>query len=351
MIHRTLAAAGLLGLALVPSATSSVQAQSTASGRAVYVSPTGSDAADGRGRATAFRSLERAQAALKSGVADTVYLTDGVFRRSAPLQITGLGRPQSWLAAPGAHPVLDGGGRADAAIGVNGADITVAGLRVTNFAQNGIVVLGGTNVTIRDNRIDRIASSGWNTAAIMVMHYGKGVTVARNSIADTGYVGIGYFAGPDGDLSGARILDNELTGTCRKVADCGAIYIIGRTPTANGAVIRGNHIDDYGPAGNETKAIYLDDNLSGAEVSGNVISGRGSYAIQLHGGSGNRVVGNTVTLSPGQPFLFHQELPGRRMTGNVVSDNIVRGGGAGPLDVKYGGASRPTLRGNRVGSR
>ncbi|MBW4330269.1 right-handed parallel beta-helix repeat-containing protein [Stakelama sp. CBK3Z-3] len=320
--------------------------------QAVYVSPQGDDSASGRTPQTAFRSLERAGAAVRSGNASTVYLMEGIFRRSSPFVIAPSPRPQRWIAAPGAQPVLDGGNKTGQALMVTGHDVTVQGLRIVNFTDNGIVVSDADGVTIRDNVVRHIASPGWTRAAILVVQVAKNVTVEANDVADTGYVGIGYFASAGGNLRGVRITDNRLARTCLRVADCGAIYVSGRTPTANGAIIRGNRIRDYGPSGGEAKAIYLDDGLSGAEVSRNVISGQGTYALQIHGGSDNLIVGNVINLPLGQPVLFYQQKEdgsSQAMANNRMSGNVVRAPGQPKLNVKFGGRGSGLILGqNRI---
>ena len=80
-----------------------------------YVSPQGDDGANGGTPATAFRTLQRAEGAVKPG--DTVLIGSGVYegdttaRRpgSALLSIDVSGRPDAWItwkARPGHRPEL-----------------------------------------------------------------------------------------------------------------------------------------------------------------------------------------------------------------------------------------------------
>ena len=316
---------------------------------AVFVSPNGDDGADGRTLKTAFRTLERAGTAVGRGHADTVYLGSGTFRSVKDFTLPVTRRPQRWMAVPGARPVIDGGGRTGTALIVTGQDVVIEGLAIANYRGNGIVVGGGAaNVTIANNSLRNIASFGWTQAAIMAIESATNVTVEGNRITDTGYVGIGFFASENGNIAGARIRDNSVENTCRAVADCGAIYVGGRSPSAYGAVIEGNRVRNFGPSNKQSRAIYLDDGLSNARVVRNTIDGPGSWVFHIHGGSGNIIAQNTVTLEPRQTLLFHQKRGSRAMRGNRFSGNIVRHP-AGPLPaVQYGGTSTGLdLRDNR----
>jgi hypothetical protein len=81
-----------------------------------HVAPGGSDRGDGSA-ARPFRTLERAQDAVRHVARDvdvTVLLADGVYRPDAPLRFGTAdgghdGRSVTWSAAPGAQPLLSGG--------------------------------------------------------------------------------------------------------------------------------------------------------------------------------------------------------------------------------------------------
>ena len=87
----------------------------SAQARNWYVSPQGSDAADGASPARAFRTLQRAERAVGPG--DVVLIGDGVYEgdpagrgpNTALLSIDVSGRPDAWItwkARPGHRPVL-----------------------------------------------------------------------------------------------------------------------------------------------------------------------------------------------------------------------------------------------------
>lgn len=320
---------------------------------AVFVMPTGNDHASGRSINEPFRTLERAQATIAAGEADTVYI-DGIFHLDRAFTIKPSPRAQRWLALPGRRAILDGDNKAPAGLIVTGRAITVKGLHITRFTANGIVIGDADDVLITDNTVSHINSDTWTEAAILAVQHAKNITVSHNIVFDTGYVGIGFFSSVDGQLGGARVINNVVRSTCRKVTDCGAIYISGRSSSSYGAVVTDNYITDYGPNAAESKAIYLDDGLSYARVSNNRITGSGSYAFHIHGGSHNIISNNIVDLPHGQPLLFHQEFEGvgvPNMSDNVLANNVIRAPSVRTLNIKLGGTAKPILKGNRITGR
>jgi hypothetical protein len=342
-----------LYIALCTAAVTAMAAETTATfaqpPRAiVYVSPTGNDNNDGLSADAPFQTFQRAQKEWGRNGVSTIALMTGVYHLSQPLLVKNTSPhspgPQVLTAAAGNAPVLDGGGTTGFAIDVNGDDIVVNGLTVQNFTQSGIMVLGARRASITNNHIRNITSTGWNQAGILGMHYVPDMTVSGNTIEHVGYAGI-QFAG-EADLSNPHIVGNTIIDSCKTVADCGAIYLLGRTPKSGGAVIRDNRIEGYGPVKNETKAIYLDDGLSGATVSGNTISGRGTYAFQVHGGGNNVIEGNVVTPTPGQPAMLYQSIndkEGTTMAGNVFAKNQIAGSRDRRSMIHFDGKSVPPV--------
>jgi len=246
----------------------------------------------------------------------------GRYDLTGPLILKSRNRPLVLSAYRRATVVIDGGGKVGTAISVNGDRLTVRGLTIQNFAQNGIV-MNGSDITIADNIITDIGSSGWSQAAIHGVHFIRGARVINNQVLRTDYAGILFESSKDGELSDIRIESNRVADVCRKVDDCGAIYGMGRSARSSGFVVTGNTIRDYGPKAAMPRAIYLDDFLSDAVVSRNRISGSGGYAVQIHGGSRNRITGNSFDIRGASGLLFYQDKGGRPMTGNVVEDNEV----------------------------
>ncbi|MEW1584448.1 right-handed parallel beta-helix repeat-containing protein [Micromonospora vinacea] len=104
----------------------------TQGGRYLYVSTSGSDRADGRSRATALRTLQRA--ADLTGPGDTVLVGGGEYRAPGRVNVLGVSRSgtaQRWItyaAYPGERPVVRATGWQG--INVRASYITVAGFTV-----------------------------------------------------------------------------------------------------------------------------------------------------------------------------------------------------------------------------
>ncbi|TPG38253.1 right-handed parallel beta-helix repeat-containing protein [Sphingomonas koreensis] len=298
------------------------------SGPPIYISPRGDDSADGLTRNSAMLTPERAQAKADRLHAAVIYLLGGVFSRATPISIKATSSLREWRAFPGEKPVLEGNGKVSAAFTVQGTDVVIEGLQIQNFRDNGIVIKGASGVVISNNEITDIASSRWNEAGILGMQAASNVVISRNSIRRTGYSGVQFAASVDGDISNPKIINNSIEKTCQVVPDCGAIYVTGRPSKPVRAVISGNEIADYGPPTQQTKAVYLDDNASGAVVERNRISGRGSYPIAIHGGSNNQIRKNVITTLRQQKVIFSQSrgnTPSTSMTGNRIEENTING--------------------------
>ncbi|WP_454884457.1 right-handed parallel beta-helix repeat-containing protein [Sphingomonas oryzagri] len=320
---------------------------------ALYVSPKGSDSNSGTAPATPFQSPERAEAEIIKRGSGTVYLMGGVFNRKTPLQIVRGASSQRWTAYQGQYPVLDGLGQTPDAIRVTADNVMIDGLVIRNYVNNGIVVNDSADAKIDNNRISNIASTRWTQAGILILGRSPSASITRNGISHVGYAGIQAFtAPPDGNLANLVITSNEVDDACKTKDDCGAIYVGGRSPTSDGAVIRGNTIKGYGgPNLQKGFGIYLDDWASKAQVVGNIIGGSGTNPIFIHGGKGNIISGNTITVTPGQQALFVGGAAGDRdsnMSGNRFERNTVHGARNFNDLMKFSapGRRRPSLNSN-----
>ena len=198
--------AGVAGIAgLVPGA-------SAATGVTLYASPAG----DGDcSSAAAACSLPSAVAEANGDSGDTVVLADGTYTDVA-LNLTA---SMSLVAAPGAHPVLNGQGAHENVILVNAGSATISGLAVTN-GDSGIQSgpsaqsLTVTGSTLTGNEIGIVA--------------GTGLTLTGSTVADNGTV-VQLNQG-DATITNSTITGNEngivmgagnLTATGMTLADNG----------------------------------------------------------------------------------------------------------------------------------
>jgi parallel beta-helix repeat protein len=289
-----------------------------------YVAPAPQGAGDGSSEENAGGDLARAIGrALADPQIDELVLLPGRYALTDTITLKPGPKPLMLRASTTGAAVLDGQNTVASALLVNGTDLTIKGLVFRGFRQNGIVMIGSERILIDQNRFDNIASTAWSQAAIHGVHYLSDIRVTNNDVSDTGYAGILFEASKDGRLSNIRIEGNRLTRTCLAVNDCGAIYAQGRARDSAGFLISGNVIHDFGPPHAQAQAIYLDDGLSDATVTRNVITGTGQFAFHLHGGARNRLTGNDVNACSAEGYLFYQELT-QSMVGNVVRDNKIR---------------------------
>ena len=167
-------------------------------------------------------------------------------------------------------------------------------------------------------------------AAIAV---GPGARVEDNLIDAAGYVGVRFSA-----LDGSVVARNTVSGYCRRLSDCGAIYTwtgreaaVAAAPGAMASTVQGNRVL---PAQAQTEGavsdgrdvvagIYIDDHSHQAQVLDNVIVGA-PVGVFVHNASGVRVSGNRIW----QPLMTAlwasmDQLDSDAMVGNRFVDNQI----------------------------
>lgn len=291
----------------------------TASNKTLLVAPSGTQPNGG------VVGLDAAATRLAADTAITdVMLLPGVYRPQETFRLANVGRRVTIRAQRAGTAIIDGVGQIDTAMLLSGQQIMVTGLVIRNYRMNGVVIGGGNAIAIVDNQFENIASHKWSQGAIHGSEVAFDIIVRGNTIRNVGYAAILFEASERGKIHDIRIDANTITGSCRNVPDCGAIYAQGRTGKLNNLVISGNHVSDFGPRGSDARAIYLDDGLSNAVVEHNEITGTGGFSIQIHGGSGNRILSNSIDVCESEGVLFYQDLQHRIMYGNIFRNNILR---------------------------
>lgn len=109
--------------------------------RAFFVSPAGDDGNDG-GISSPFKTLKKAQQAMRASAVKTTYLRGGMYHLSETLILSQLDSGQAWINYPSEKPIISGGevitgfreeagtGRFSAPISFNpGLDVTLNGIR------------------------------------------------------------------------------------------------------------------------------------------------------------------------------------------------------------------------------
>jgi hypothetical protein len=198
----------------------------------------------------------------------------------------------------GTDVVLDGVTIRNA--GANAANIsgTANGIRncvIAGSAAGGVRLSGGDRPTL---------AAGGNFVENCDMHHfgrwewtyrpgvdvsGVGNRVAHNAIHDAPHSAVLYGGNE-------HVIElNEIHDVCRFTSDAGAVYA-GRDWGARGNKVRHNFIHDVRTffEGYGVHGIYLDDCLSGIEVSGNVLYRIQDLAIQHGGGRDDIMVNNVI---------------------------------------------------------
>ena len=169
----------------------------------------------------------------------------------------------------------------------------VSGCRISDMGAGGISVSGGESKTLRPSghcienntllnysRLERAYRP-----AISVN--GVGQTIRHNDISSAPHFAISF--GGNNHL----IERNHIHDVCRESDDAAAIYA-GRSWLSRGTVIRHNlfcDITGYAAGMHRVSGIYLDDGISGTEVSGNIFLNV-AQGLMFNGGRDNRAEDN-----------------------------------------------------------
>ncbi len=291
----------------------------------VYVRSDGDASGDGRSPQTAVSSLARARDIARQLPSPRTVHLDGKFVMDGPLELGPADSGTSWLGGPNA--ALTGQGKVPYAIhGSSLRDASFAGFAISDFAKQGINLVDPARVTISGLAVSRITSDAWSQGGIFVSGNIKDLAITGNTVSDTGYIGIGVFSNYGQSGVRIRIADNRVEHTCKKVADCGAIYLGGRG-TNSGSQITGNIINDFGPQSSKGRGIYLDDWESNVTVTNNCVAGPGLFGMHIHGGRNNKITGNRIDARGLRAALLNQanwHQPKRDMLGNVFANNTIQ---------------------------
>jgi len=165
--------------------------------------------------------------------------------------------------------------------GVQGCDIYQVG-------AGGVHVSGGDRKTLVPGKNFASNNHIHDYARVQRVYKGgihlDGVgNIASHNLIDNAPHSAMFFGGND-----QLIEFNEIHSVCLETRDAGAIYA-GRNWTCRGNVIRNNFIHHI--QYDQVNGIYLDDQFSSAEITGNLFY-KLSHAVFLSGGKDNKVVNN-----------------------------------------------------------
>ena len=355
----------------------------------IFVSSTGNDTTGDGSISKPFATLAKAQTTMRLGGPQIAYIRAGYYALPAVAQdgvsyglhLTAADSGQTWSYYPpdGYNSAILDGGSTTSNTGIqelmtiDGAShVTINGLQLQHFRWTGIAVHGGGNTYFAQLFPARTATADGTTVANNIIHdggydtsptlgtgggafYGDGnipsTTVMNNVIYNIAAFGIAAFSGftpPTGDVGSLRIANNVVFSVCLRLADCGALYVHDENTTARNIVITNNYVRDTGTATAAARPIYLDDGVSGASVTRNIITGIFKWAFAVHGGANNTIASNVADMTDGNEILLYQARTGMTaMTGNVFRGNVIvsRGGGGWYEGGSTIGAP-PTIRNN-----
>ena len=235
------------------------------------------------------------------------------------------------------------------------AGILLQGSSHNRLARNVLVGSATTAIELKDgsdaNRLtDNVidgADAPETSGGGIFLHGARNNRIEHNLVQNTQGFGIGVSNWDDATLNvGNTVHANLVRNTARSAQDSGAIYVLGRSGADTAMVVDGNVVDGVGRADRHAVGIYLDDSTSGAVVTGNLVRGAGSDAVEIHGGRNNIIGNNLFDLGAAQPsaVLFQaapaDTHPMHAQTGNAVLQNVILSANAAPrLYVSYDGGT------------
>lgn len=371
-----------LGLAACGESVSQVQKRPSP-GATFYVAANGRDAWSGtRAEPNAnnsdgpFRSLARCQRAMRdSASVNACTIRGGTYTVTATLNLTSADDGEAWqyYGKDGVNSaVLDGGGTPGGDDGVDiflidhgGSNITVNGLKMQNFLNNGAFISGAgasrgphaSHNVIENCDVGRDSTTSGHTHAGILVEDGPDTTIKNNYVHDVSSHGIAVYAYYAGEsVVNSVIANNVILRNARLQPDNGGIYVsghageVGGSPGTDGITVTNNFVRDYSAAGRaDMHGIYLDDDASGVSVTGNVIGppsegtvggGNNSEAPYLsHNGYNNTFSGNIVDLGDSTRVwtaVWYRDA-GTGMSGSTFTGNIVISRFAGSQATNFTG--------------
>jgi hypothetical protein len=182
----------------------------------------------------------------------------------------------------------------DYAARVEGRKVSFTDSTFTRLGAGAVHLSGGDRKTLvrAANEVDhcRVDDFGrlTRTYAPAVSLNGVGSVVTRCLFSGAPHSAI-IFSGNE-----HTIADNEITSVLTETGDCGAIYG-GRDWTTHGTVISGNWIHDLGGSADRWACgVYLDDQLSGITIRGNLID-KAALGFLIGGGRHNLITDNIIS--------------------------------------------------------
>lgn len=314
-------------------------------------------------RCTEVRSVpgQEAQAlsilrSMLSAAKEKCVILSGRFALAKPLRVTAAGsglQLRSLPARPAMLVATHGAARGIEVIGAS--NVLIEGIGLSGFAHDGIFASNSRNLTIRSVMVEETGSNAWSQGGIHLTGTSTGALVEGNTVEGADYAGIIVDTNAASDVSDIKIWNNRVMRSCRRVHDCGAIYVNDWGRRSRNILIADNIVTNFGAVAVAVagRAIYIDDWASHVTVRGNRIAGPGRFAFQIHGRHDNLITGNSIHMAGiASPLLYQAAMDGTRtvMTRNGVADNVFThraGGRTAFTPGEHAGAGAVRLRRNR----
>jgi hypothetical protein len=349
---------------LTVASPSSGQCPSPATGWSVYVANT---AMGGAG----YERQQQSNIAIGTNwtQAGALSTTTGLTPINYSLLLTQADNGETWSYYPpdGYDTAIIAGGSSSTTTGTDegiviagGSNITINGLQVQNYAWVGIGVHGGTgsshpwmdtvpyayNNIIENNIVHD--THGYNGDAPDPHYYAgimcgfpstPGTICSHNVVYNADAMGIAFLTGNQGiggNISNTQITNNVVYNSGNSSnPDTGCVYVQDVDAASTNILISNNMFHDCGTS----KGIYLDDGASNVTVVGNVVSGNVLWPVLWHEGNNDVVTGNIIDLGSGATLhmIFGQDMSPTYagdsrgdQHGDVFANNLViSGGGTG----------------------
>ncbi len=236
----------------------------------------------------------------------------------------------------------------------SGNDIKIVNCKIDLSGEDGLFLAGVSNLVVENSEVNHSNNVGMNikisdgaiirgntiqntyvfpghgrsgdNVGLAIFSDGDDNLIEYNEIKKTGYIGI-RFGGHN-----SQVKSNYIDGFCITKNDGGGIYsyqgkydnfknrkisnniIINGVGVKEGTTIK-NHVDKP-----QAEGIYLDDNVTDVEVSGNTIAHITSKGIYVHNTDNIRIINNTIYDSDNLIFL-RNDLMGNPLSNTTIENN------------------------------
>ncbi|MDN3686841.1 malectin domain-containing carbohydrate-binding protein [Cyclobacterium jeungdonense] len=236
----------------------------------------------------------------------------------------------------------------------SGNDIKITNCKINLSGEDGLYFAGISNLVVENSEVNYSNNVGMNikisdgtiirgnsiqntyvfpghgrsgdNVGLAIFSDGNDNLIEYNEIKKTGYIGI-RFGGHD-----SQVKSNYIDGFCITKNDGGGIYTYQdkydnykNRKISNNIIINGVGVKEGTTINNlvdkpQAEGIYLDDNVTDVEVSGNTVAHITSKGIYLHNTNNIRVINNTIYDSDNLIFL-RNDLMGNPLENTTIENN------------------------------